>query len=56
LGPEYKDLDFADLHPRTFVRKHLLEDDDYEIYESPAPKRASTLDYGERPPFDDEAT
>jgi sec-independent protein translocase protein TatB len=25
LGPEFADLDLRDLHPKTFVRKHLLE-------------------------------
>ncbi|MGW4567746.1 sec-independent translocase [Streptomyces sp. NPDC004561] len=25
LGPEFKDLDLGDLHPRTFVRKHVLD-------------------------------
>ncbi len=28
LGPELADLDIRTLHPKTFVRKHLLEDDD----------------------------
>jgi sec-independent protein translocase protein TatB len=28
LGPEVGDLDLASLNPKTFVRKHLLEDDD----------------------------
>lgn len=28
LGPEYQDLELGDLHPKTFVRKHLLEDGD----------------------------
>ena len=26
LGPEFEDLDFRDLHPRTFVQKHLLDE------------------------------
>jgi sec-independent protein translocase protein TatB len=26
LGPEFADLDFDSLNPRTFVRKHLFED------------------------------
>jgi len=26
LGPEFSDLDFRDLNPKEFVRKHLLED------------------------------
>lgn len=32
LGPEFKDFDFNDLNPRSFVRKHLIdgfEDDDF---------------------------
>ena len=28
LGPELADLDIRDLHPKTFVRKHLFEADD----------------------------
>lgn len=26
LGPEFADLDLRDLHPKTFVQKHLLND------------------------------
>ena len=26
LGPEFENLDFRDLNPRTFVQKHLLDD------------------------------
>ena len=33
LGPEFKDLDPADLNPKTFVRKHLLDGDDLGIEE-----------------------
>src|SRR3954449_451324 len=31
LGPDFADVNLADLNPRAFVRKHLLEDldDDY---------------------------
>lgn len=28
LGPEFKDFEFEDLNPRTFVRKNILENDD----------------------------
>ncbi len=28
LGPEFRDFDVADLNPRAFVRKHLLDDTD----------------------------
>src|SRR3954453_298257 len=31
LGPEVGDLDLRSLHPREFVRKHLLEDDPEDI-------------------------
>ncbi len=36
LGPEFADLDLADLHPRTLVAKHLLGEDD-EVPPRPAP-------------------
>jgi sec-independent protein translocase protein TatB len=26
LGPEFQDFDFDDLNPKTFVRKHLMDD------------------------------
>lgn len=28
FGPEYADLDLADLHPRALIRKHVLDDED----------------------------
>ncbi|MEU5048331.1 sec-independent translocase [Streptomyces sp. NPDC021096] len=28
LGPEFKDFEFEDLNPKTFVRKHVLEKDE----------------------------
>jgi len=30
LGPEFSDFDVTDLHPRNFVRKHLLDGFDAE--------------------------
>ncbi|MEW2489847.1 sec-independent translocase [Streptomyces sp. NPDC048411] len=27
LGSEFKDFEFEDLHPKAFVRKHILDDD-----------------------------
>lgn len=33
LGPEFKDFEFEDLNPRTFARKHLLDNDDLGIKE-----------------------
>ena len=62
LGPEFADFDLNDLHPRTFVRKHLLEgmEDDFPA-EPPGPATMdepamATLPPGESPPFDPEAT
>jgi sec-independent protein translocase protein TatB len=33
LGPEFKDFEFEDLNPKTFARKHLLDNDDLGIKE-----------------------
>ncbi|MFD7534710.1 sec-independent translocase [Streptomyces sp. NPDC059819] len=33
LGPEFKDLDFEDLHPKTLVRKHLRDSGDLAALE-----------------------
>ncbi|MFH8746257.1 sec-independent translocase [Streptomyces rimosus] len=33
LGPEFKDFEFEDLKPRNFVRKHVLENDQYGLQE-----------------------
>ncbi|CUU58629.1 sec-independent protein translocase protein TatB [Parafrankia irregularis] len=38
LGPELADLDIRDLHPKTFVRKHLFEGED-DPFGYPAGKR-----------------
>jgi sec-independent protein translocase protein TatB len=78
LGPEFKDFDFEDLNPRTFVRKNLLSGDDLGLKEirdsfdldadDPVPvlprvsgtvdmtKRGDSLQAGERPPYDPDAT
>ena len=63
LGPEFADVEFADLHPRRFVRKHLFEDlDDDDVAggmptTAPLPAaKARPLEPGERPPYDAEAT
>ncbi|WP_030173055.1 sec-independent translocase [Spirillospora albida] len=64
LGPEFKDFDLTDLNPKTFVRKHLFEDDDpytangdhFPDEPSYATAPAGALESGERPPFDSEAT
>lgn len=68
LGPEFADFDPADLNPKNFVRKHLLDDveDSWNgtpKQEEPVPVGASydedpveQLAYGEVPPYDPEAT
>jgi sec-independent protein translocase protein TatB len=53
LGPEVGDLDLASLHPKAFVRKHLLEDDPDDL---PGPPRQRQLAAGEAPPWDPETT
>jgi sec-independent protein translocase protein TatB len=60
LGPEFPDFDLADLHPRNFVRKHLLDGYDDSLAE-PEPLATVTgtgpaLAPGESPPYDPEAT
>jgi sec-independent protein translocase protein TatB len=32
LGPEFADVDLRTLHPKTFVRKHLFEDEDDPLF------------------------
>jgi sec-independent protein translocase protein TatB len=72
LGPEFSQLDLADLNPRHFVRKHLVEEftGDGVIGSAfaevrsaasgtAAPGRAlpaAMLAPGDRPPYDVEAT
>ena len=66
LGPEFQDFDIADLNPRTFVRKHLIDDfepdpvvaDPDPVVPEPdlQPQAASALAPGETPPYDSEAT
>jgi sec-independent protein translocase protein TatB len=53
LGPEHADLDLMDLQPHRFVRKHLLDDPNGDRL--PHDDRA-LLPYGERPPYDTDAT
>ena len=56
LGPEFADFDVADLNPRTFVRKHLLDELDSVDGSVPAAPGVHPMDSGARPPFDTEAT
>jgi sec-independent protein translocase protein TatB len=66
LGPEFSDFEIADLHPKNFVRKHLLDDLNEDAATaaaagspyspSPYPSSVDTLAPGERPPYDIDAT
>ncbi len=72
LGEEFRDFDLEDLNPRTFVRKHLLDDDvaaglndDWinDAVSGPgglAPAEVGAVAHpliaGEVPPYDAEAT
>jgi sec-independent protein translocase protein TatB len=69
LGPEFGDFDIADLNPRTFVRKHLLDEfeadpvvpdpytnDGAPYAEDAVPHSSAVLAPGESPPYDFEAT
>lgn len=72
LGPEFSQLDLADLNPKHFVRKHLIEEitGDGVIPNAIADVRsagngtampggalpAAMLAPGDRPPYDTEAT
>ena len=65
LGPEFAEFDVADLNPKNFVRKHLLEGfDGNEFAEAPdfPPDAGATMTAadglapGEMPPYDSEAT
>jgi sec-independent protein translocase protein TatB len=64
LGPEFSDFDLADLNPRTFVRKHLLDEfeadpvltEEDQADSAPYSSTGATLPPGESPPYDSEAT
>jgi sec-independent protein translocase protein TatB len=53
LGPEVGDLDLASLNPKTFVRKHLFEDDDALV---PARSSQPPLRPTEPAPWDPDTT
>ena len=64
LGPEFANFDVTDLHPKNFVRKHLMDGFD-DFTEEPQIPDLSTADAGaavpglapgENPPYDTEAT
>jgi sec-independent protein translocase protein TatB len=44
LGPEFRDFDLNDLNPRSFVRKHLLDDLDDEDFSWAGPSGAGLMD------------
>lgn len=71
LGPEFADIDLDSLNPRTFVRKHLLEDDPLDeprhngtpmnghangTAPNGHPAGQAPLKENERPPYDADAT
>jgi sec-independent protein translocase protein TatB len=64
LGPEFADFDVTDLHPKNFVRKHLMDGfDDFteepqipDLSTAGAGTAVSGLAPGEDPPYDTEAT
>jgi sec-independent protein translocase protein TatB len=59
LGPEVGDLDLRSLHPKEFVRKHLLEDPEDEVPVAPTPVasgRSLALMPGEAAPWDPDTT
>jgi sec-independent protein translocase protein TatB len=72
LGPEFRDFDIADLHPKNFVRKHLWDEfdgtsnggtttlpDGTRVASNSGVRGtdgASLLAPGETPPYDAEAT
>jgi len=64
LGPEFADFDVTDLHPKNFVRKHLMDGFE-DVTDEPQIPDLSTADAGaavpglapgEDPPYDTEAT
>jgi Sec-independent protein translocase protein TatA len=66
LGPEFSDMDLASLHPKTFVKKHLLDDlditeEDKDFWRKPWDDHPSVaqkvpLLAGEVPPWDPDTT
>lgn len=55
LGPEYADFELSDLDPRRAMRKYINEvwDEDETAAKRPGQR---PLEFGEPPPYDDEAT
>ncbi|HVM26244.1 MAG TPA: sec-independent translocase [Mycobacteriales bacterium] len=62
LGPEFADVDLRSLHPRTFVQKHLLDDQDepstFDLLDGAdaRPSPGAPLGPGEPAPWDPDTT
>ncbi|HTW16717.1 MAG TPA: sec-independent translocase [Nocardioides sp.] len=56
LGPEYADLELRDLDPRTIVRKHIVEAMEDADEQTPRRRGLRSLQDGEIPPYDVDAT
>ena len=62
LGPGFENVDFRDLNPKTFVQKHLLDDDDdpstFDLLggSDVRSKAGPPLRPGEQAPWDPDAT
>jgi sec-independent protein translocase protein TatB len=58
LGPELGDVDLTSLHPRTFVAKHLLSDDedDEPVRRTPRQRTSAPLAADEPAPWDPDTT
>jgi sec-independent protein translocase protein TatB len=63
LGPEFQDVDLRSLHPKTFVQKHLLSDDEPDdpstldlLRGGAASRSGPPLRPGEPAPWDPDAT
>lgn len=56
LGDEFRDIKLRDLDPREMVRRNVIEAMQDDPAEPEVPPGRRPLRYGERPPFDSEAT
>lgn len=63
LAPEFQGISLEDLNPKTFVRRHLLEDDDHDALRfddedgpPPTARPQRPLQPDERAPYDPDAT
>jgi sec-independent protein translocase protein TatB len=62
LGPEFRDFDLNDLHPRNFVKKHLWDEPGGDgngqaaQFQEARDASGASLSPGESPPYDSEAT